>query len=92
MTHLKPMEWQAEGPALRLLDQRLLPGEVRWLEIRSRAEAAQAIRTMAVRGAPAIGMAVTGKVDRDKRSVECEGNGVPRVSVLSSTVQEHDLG
>ncbi len=51
------MEWQADGPCLRLLDQRLLPAEERWIEIGSWAEAAEAIRTMAVRGAPAIGMA-----------------------------------
>jgi methylthioribose-1-phosphate isomerase len=57
MTDLKPMEWQADGPCLRLLDQRLLPAEERWIEVRSRAQAAEAISSMAVRGAPAIGMA-----------------------------------
>ena len=40
-----------------LLDQRRLPEEVEYLECRSAAEVAAAIRGMAVRGAPAIGIA-----------------------------------
>ena len=40
-----------------LLDQRRLPDEVAELECRSAAEVAEAIRTLAVRGAPAIGIA-----------------------------------
>jgi methylthioribose-1-phosphate isomerase len=40
-----------------LLDQRLLPDRVEELECRSAAEVAEAIRTLAVRGAPAIGIA-----------------------------------
>ena len=42
---------------LVLLDQRLLPHEERYLECGSAEETAQAIRTMVVRGAPAIGCA-----------------------------------
>jgi methylthioribose-1-phosphate isomerase len=40
-----------------LLDQRRLPGEEVELECRSAAEVADAIRTLAIRGAPAIGVA-----------------------------------
>jgi methylthioribose-1-phosphate isomerase len=40
-----------------LLDQRRLPGEEVELECRSSAEVAEAIRTLAIRGAPAIGVA-----------------------------------
>ena len=50
-----PLRWR-EG-RLALLDQTLLPHEVRWLEIDSVAELAAAIRRLAVRGAPAIGIA-----------------------------------
>ncbi len=46
-----------EGRILRLLDQRLLPGREVWLEIEKAPEVAVAIRDMAVRGAPAIGVA-----------------------------------
>ncbi len=51
------MRWQDDPPALLLLDQRLLPHREAWLTLRTASEAAEAIRTMAVRGAPAIGMA-----------------------------------
>ena len=42
---------------LVLLDQRLLPGAEVWLELSTAPEIALAIRDMAVRGAPAIGVA-----------------------------------
>jgi len=48
--------WWERG-ALALLDQRQLPGRTVVLRLRSVAEVARAIRTMAVRGAPAIGVA-----------------------------------
>lgn len=46
-----------EDGAVVLLDQRRLPGERVELSCRSAAEVAEAIRTLAVRGAPAIGVA-----------------------------------
>lgn len=46
-----------EGEILRLLDQRLLPGQEVWLSLAKAPEIAVAIREMAVRGAPAIGVA-----------------------------------
>jgi len=42
---------------LRLLDQRLLPAETRYIECVTANEVAEAIRSMVVRGAPAIGIA-----------------------------------
>ena len=44
-----------DGGVLRMLDQRLLPFEVRWLETRTPEETAHAISDMVVRGAGAIG-------------------------------------
>ncbi|MCC6222283.1 MAG: S-methyl-5-thioribose-1-phosphate isomerase [Thermoleophilia bacterium] len=46
-----------EGDRVVLLDQRLLPEEAVELVCRSAAEVAEAIRTLAIRGAPAIGVA-----------------------------------
>jgi methylthioribose-1-phosphate isomerase len=46
-----------ENDAVVLLDQRRLPEEVVELRCRSSAEVADAIRTLAIRGAPAIGVA-----------------------------------
>jgi methylthioribose-1-phosphate isomerase len=48
---------EEDEPAVVLLDQRRLPQEVAEVRCRSAAEVAAAIRTMAVRGAPAIGVA-----------------------------------
>jgi methylthioribose-1-phosphate isomerase len=52
---ITPILWQ--GDRLVLLDQRRLPGEEVYLECRAWPEVADAIRTLAVRGAPAIGVA-----------------------------------
>jgi len=54
---LKPLEWQSSPACLRVLDQRLLPARSEWLDCDSAHAVAAAIRDMAVRGAPAIGIA-----------------------------------
>src|SRR5918998_4798423 len=46
-----------EDGALLILDQRALPGEERWIRCESPDQVAECIRTLAVRGAPAIGIA-----------------------------------
>jgi methylthioribose-1-phosphate isomerase len=46
-----------ERGALLVLDQRRLPGREEWLTCERPADVAEAIRTLAVRGAPAIGLA-----------------------------------
>jgi len=52
---VRAVQWR--GDRLRLLDQRLLPQEERWIACRDAGEVTQAIRDLAVRGAPAIGIA-----------------------------------
>jgi methylthioribose-1-phosphate isomerase len=54
---VRTVSWDPEGPAIRIIDQRLLPGELKIRGLRSLEELDEAIRTMAVRGAPAIGAA-----------------------------------
>src|SRR6478736_5061110 len=51
---IKTVEWTNEG--VRMLDQRLLPSEEKYLMLRSYEEVAEAITKMVVRGAPAIGV------------------------------------
>ena len=51
---IKTVEWTNEG--VRMLDQRLLPTEEKYLMLRSYDEVADAIKKMVVRGAPAIGV------------------------------------
>jgi methylthioribose-1-phosphate isomerase len=51
---IKTVEWTDQGVVM--IDQRLLPTEEKYLTLRSCDEVADAIRTMVVRGAPAIGV------------------------------------
>jgi methylthioribose-1-phosphate isomerase len=51
---IKTIEWTDEG--VRMLDQRLLPSQEKYLMLRSYEEVAEAIKKMVVRGAPAIGV------------------------------------
>jgi methylthioribose-1-phosphate isomerase len=53
-TGIQPIRW-ADG-VLCLLDQRLLPAQVRWLRLETAGDTADAIRDLVVRGAPAIGL------------------------------------
>ncbi|MFI5178858.1 MAG: S-methyl-5-thioribose-1-phosphate isomerase [Vicinamibacterales bacterium] len=52
---VQPIEWR-DG-VLRILDQTLLPGETRYVETADYRDVADAIRRLAVRGAPLIGVA-----------------------------------
>lgn len=54
---LRPVLYDEGRDLVRLLDQRLLPGQETWLELADAGAVAEAIRTLAVRGAPAIGVA-----------------------------------
>lgn len=49
-----PVEWTDEG--VRMLDQRLLPTEEKWLMLKTYNDVAAGIKDMVVRGAPAIGV------------------------------------
>jgi methylthioribose-1-phosphate isomerase len=60
MADLSPrriIRYEEDGPKVVLLDQRRLPDEEVELECRSVAEVVEAIRSLAIRGAPAIGVA-----------------------------------
>src|SRR3546814_6475967 len=52
---IRPIRWT--GQSLELLDQRRLPFEVEYLACANSDEVAAAIHALAVRGAPAIGIA-----------------------------------
>src|SRR6266545_1952502 len=57
LTPERIVRYEEDGPRVVLLDQRRLPEAEIDLECRSAAEVAAAIREMAIRGAPAIGIA-----------------------------------
>ncbi len=73
---IRAVQWQ--GDHLRLLDQRLLPGEERWIDCRDAAQVTEAIRSLAVRGAPAIGIAAAWGVTMAAQQ------GVPLEPVLAT--------
>jgi methylthioribose-1-phosphate isomerase len=52
---MRSVDWH--GDKVRMIDQRLLPAELRLVEYEDCREVAEAIRTMVIRGAPAIGAA-----------------------------------
>lgn len=52
---MRTVEWDNENKQVRLIDQRLLPGEFQIVSCADYRQVAAAIRDMAVRGAPAIG-------------------------------------
>lgn len=52
---ITPLKWSSDR--LLMLDQRVLPTREVWLEMTTHEEVAEGIRDMAVRGAPAIGVA-----------------------------------
>lgn len=87
MKLIRTLEWREDH--LLLLDQRLLPVEEIYMKCRSTEELAEAIRTLAVRGAPAIGIAaaygaVIAAIETPESSsfhTECNG----RLDVLAAT-------
>jgi len=72
-TSITPIRW--EDGIIRILDQRALPAEERYLPCTTVEEVAEAIRTLAVRGAPLIGiaaaygMALAARLARDRAAL-----------------------
>ena len=57
MSVIKAVDWSPDGSAVRIIDQRELPGRFVERDLRTLDEVCDAIATLAVRGAPAIGIA-----------------------------------
>jgi methylthioribose-1-phosphate isomerase len=57
MEVIQPVNWSTDGHGVRILDQRALPEREIYRDLRSADEVYEAILTLAVRGAPAIGIA-----------------------------------
>lgn len=54
---MRTIEWVGEKAVVKMIDQRVLPHEERWLEFDDYRAVAEAITSMVIRGAPAIGVA-----------------------------------
>src|SRR5262249_50615119 len=75
----------ADG-VLRLLDQRRLPAEETYIDCRDADAVATAIRDLAVRGAPAIGIAAAWGVVLEARRLAAQGSDVS-ASALEAALQ-----
>jgi methylthioribose-1-phosphate isomerase len=86
-----PLRW--EDGALLVLDQRRLPSEETWIRCETPAQVAECIRTLAVRGAPAIGlaaaygMALAARGDDQHRAAELLGSARPTAVNLGWAVE-----
>ena len=75
----KTIEWK--GDRVRLLDQRRLPQEVRYIDCKDASSVAQAIRSMAIRGAPAIGVAAAMGIALAAKKIQSRRPGDFRKSI-----------
>ena len=57
MDIIQSVRWTDDGAGVRIIDQRRLPGDLVERDLRTLEDLCNAIRTLAVRGAPAIGIA-----------------------------------
>src|SRR3989304_9027446 len=74
---MRTIEWDAARQQVRMIDQRLLPGELRVASYADYRQVAMAIREMVVRGAPAIGAAAAfGLALAARASTAGEGAGL----------------
>jgi methylthioribose-1-phosphate isomerase len=62
---VRPIEWCEDK--VRIIDQRLLPGQEKYVDLRDAREVADAIEGMALRGAPLIGVAAAMGVALESR-------------------------
>ncbi|MBN1807511.1 MAG: S-methyl-5-thioribose-1-phosphate isomerase [Planctomycetes bacterium] len=76
---LKTIEYAGNVPAVRIIDQRRLPDELVYLDLRTKEELYDAIKTLAVRGAPAIGIAAGYGLAREAAESARSGAGADEV-------------
>ena len=82
---MRSVEWRNRGRVgvVRMIDQRFLPAEFRLVEYQDHREVAQAIRTMVIRGAPAIGAAAAFGM-----ALAAQGSQAPDRDALLADLQE----
>jgi methylthioribose-1-phosphate isomerase len=75
---IQPVSWSRDGHGVRILDQRELPEREVYRDLRTPDEVYDAIRTLAVRGAPAIGIAAAMGVTLALDGTETDRHDVAR--------------
>ncbi|MCC6476746.1 S-methyl-5-thioribose-1-phosphate isomerase [bacterium] len=74
MSKVVPLKW--EKSELLILDQRKLPGKIVWIRARNHETVARAIESLAVRGAPVIGIAAAYGVALAAKSTRATEAGI----------------
>lgn len=90
-TEVSPLRWVGprwEGQ-LEMLDQRRLPAEEHWLAMPTYREVAEGIREMAIRGAPAIGIAAAYGVALAAREFGASGDKSATIQDKLAPIYEH---
>ncbi len=77
MRSVKWRDVEGQPGVVQMIDQRLLPAEFRLVEYSNHKEIAEAIRTMVVRGAPAIGAAAGFGMALAAQNAYGQGGGAP---------------
>jgi len=86
---LRTLEWDSAANELKMIDQRVLPSEFAHIYLDSPQAVSDAIRDMAVRGAPAIGVAAAfGMVLAAFRSGESTVDGIKKDLQKSAAILE----
>lgn len=81
---MRTLEWDDQTKKLILIDQRALPGQLTFVSLSSYQDVIQAIKSMMVRGAPAIGVTATfGMVLAALQSEACEAEGLKKDLALA---------
>ncbi len=82
---MRSVDWRSDH--LAVIDQTLLPGELRIIELRTVDAVIDAIRRLAVRGAPAIGVAGALGVALAARLAEAAGDGPGQVRAEAARIR-----
>jgi len=82
---IRPIRWQDD--ALHLLDQRVLPFRVEYVECTDSHQVSEAIRALVVRGAPAIGIAAAYGVVLAARDIDA-ADGVSALARMQPAIAE----
>ncbi|MBZ3935273.1 S-methyl-5-thioribose-1-phosphate isomerase [Methanimicrococcus blatticola] len=53
---MRTIEWNDSNSTIKMIDQTLLPGELKFIECKNTAEVCEAIQNLRIRGAPALGV------------------------------------
>jgi methylthioribose-1-phosphate isomerase len=83
---MRTIEWIPGSNIVRLIDQRRLPNQLEYLDIHDAAEMVNAIQSMAIRGAPALGVAGAFGMVLESQKVSNTGYGDLRVLLHQTAV------